>query len=191
MAGWTTKINGVSYRATIVAGKTVYDPPLPDEQIARDKQRMREMAKAGKAPGCVTDSTFFAGVGTLDKQFADDPAGLARIVAKAKAKGYTPMPGDFYQPGLADDEGDPQAFVKSRGEVQERCIERGVPCEGSCKVTDAEAPARPERARKRRVTLGKDIVARHLRERQAANPELNVKTETADIIEKHGGNHVD
>ncbi|MAH50426.1 hypothetical protein CMI37_31685 [Candidatus Pacearchaeota archaeon] len=189
---YKVKINGKVHDVSFVDGKKVYDPPLDSSTKKRDKERFNDMVESGQAFGCVTDSTFMAGVGTLDKQFEGDEVALDRIVETAKQKGYTPMPGDFYQPGLADYEGDPKAFVKSRADVRERCIERGVPCEGSVKVGEEEVPAQPERVIKKRVKLAKDIVARKLAQAKKRNPDLNVAQTRSEIIEKHGNNkHLD
>ena len=190
MSSYTLKINGTTHRVTLHSdGTKTYDPPLEDE--GKWKGRFKQMVSSGQAPSCVTDSTFLAGVGTLEKQFEGDPEGLARVVENAKAMGYTPSPYDFYQPGLADVEGSPKAFCKTRGEVRERCIERGVPCSGSVNVGEHEVAPRPERAKKKRKRLADDIVNRKLQERLADNPSLNVADTKADIIETHGAKHAD
>jgi|2_EtaG_2_1085320.scaffolds.fasta_scaffold00414_9 hypothetical protein len=182
---WKTKINGKTYTAKMVNGAVEYDPPMPADQLAREKQNMAGMAEARRAPGCVTDSTFFAGVGTLSEQFRGEERQLSQMVANAKANGYTPANGDFYQEGLADYPGDPKAFVKSRGEVRERCLERGVPCHGSVNVSEHEVAARPERVKK--TKLADDIVNRKVMDIKKAGG--HVKSESAirqEIVEKHG-----
>jgi hypothetical protein len=95
-----------------------------------------EMCALQQAPRCTTDVELFRGVGTLEKQIKH-PVTLKRLIAAAKAKGYTPGPNDFYCDGLADDFGDPKAFIPptgGRGHIKKVCEERDVDCHGLVKV---------------------------------------------------------
>ncbi len=92
------------------------------------------MRKKVSAPSIVTDSTYFAGRGTLDKQFNGDIPQLAFRAKTAARNGRKPNINDVYEPCLADFPGDPKAFVPADGgrSYVRRLVEaKGVPAEGA------------------------------------------------------------
>lgn len=104
------------------------------ESTAADAARLTEMLETREVPRLMTDSVFFAGVGTLADQFAGDEKMLETVVARAKAKGYNPSYTDFYNPRLADDVGDPKAFIPATGgrhHVRQVLEERDWSCDGA------------------------------------------------------------
>ena len=138
-------------------------------------------------PGVRTDSQFFAGIGTLEKQFKGDPEGLQRVVQAARSKGYNPSPHDLYDPGMCRSEvgmGDPEAFVSQRdgrGEVQRRLKKRGW---GS----DRMGVKGEQREPKPDVALAPDIVERLAIEAATRDPSLRTKKKQEIremIVEKH------
>ena len=121
-----------------------------DEQRQASYEAMRkkgvphrgaEMLALQQPPGSKTDREQFANVGTLDKQLGDD---ADYICGQARKRGYNPSPHDLYMENLADEPGDPKAFVKSRGDILRRCEERGVPCRGLVNYTPPEKPVARE-----------------------------------------------
>lgn len=117
---------------------------LNGQSVTREQALSRTADKGCKTicrdrrgPAPKTDTSFFAGFGTLSKQFEGDEAALERIVSSARASGYNPNADDVYQPGLAEYEGDPSAFVPregARGHIRRVCEERGMACHGSVEV---------------------------------------------------------
>lgn len=65
--------------------------------------------------GLVTDAEFLKGHRTLGQQFKGAEDQLADVVAGARARGYEPHYTDVYMGELADDVGDPKAFVPASG----------------------------------------------------------------------------
>jgi len=63
------------------------------------------------APAIRTDATFLRGRGTLLQQCDGDEKEVKRIVDGARKQGYTPNMYDTYEPCLADNCGDPRAFL--------------------------------------------------------------------------------
>lgn len=99
-----------------------------------DNDRLTEMLERQESPRCMTDSVFFAGVGTLADQFEGDEKMLETVVARARAKGYNPSYTDFYNSRLADDVGDPKAFIPATGgrhHVRQVLEERDWTCDGA------------------------------------------------------------
>jgi hypothetical protein len=160
------------------------------EQIAMGAApRMAEMIALRKAPRVMTDSVFFEGRGTLDKQFEGTPCGqLDELINAAKAAGYTPNPNDVYEPGLAEFFGDPKAFVPptgGMGHVQRVCEERGVGCQGAINLKGRAPEKEPEHCR-----LAPDLVQEQVAAMVAANPELRYTADprelAEEVVSKHG-----
>lgn len=77
------------------------------------------MLACQRFPGTKTEVMYFEGRHTLASQFAGNDAQLQAVVAAAQARGYTPGTYDIYEPGLADDLGDPKAFITPSGGTTE------------------------------------------------------------------------
>ena len=65
--------------------------------------------------GLVTDNEFLAGHGTLAQQFDGAEDQLKDVLDGARARGFTPGIHDVYLSSIADDVGDPKAFVPPDG----------------------------------------------------------------------------
>lgn len=88
-----------------------------------------------RPPGCVTNKVFLRGFGKLRDQFQSQED-FNVVLQGARAKGYEPSSNDVYLSAIADDIGDPKAFVKddARGHIKKVCEERGWNCDGLVKV---------------------------------------------------------
>lgn len=134
---WKEKINGVLYDVKVVDGKVIHDPPLPESIRKKSAANMKEIVRTKQFPGAKTDTTFFAGRGTLQDQFKHDPIYLNEIIKGAKEDGYTPSPHDVYFASLARKKGDRRAFVsqaEGTGKIKKIVQGDGNACEGSIKV---------------------------------------------------------
>ena len=153
---------GVQYRVTIVAGKTVYDPPLPKQIVKRNAKRLKAMLDAQSPPRSMTDVELFADVGTLDKQYRGEEQYLDSIVAGARKHGFNPNPHDFYMGNMARFVGDPEAFVPptgGRGHIRKVCEQRGIPSSGAVNLAGREPEVDPweaiEATQKRAKEVGR------------------------------------
>lgn len=106
---YTVKINGVKY--TVENG--VYDPPLPQERIERDKRVCQDMLESGKPPGHRTDTSFHAGRGSLLSQLEGDEVWAKHLAAQAKKRGVNLTGAETYIGQLDDaNGGNPDAFFR-------------------------------------------------------------------------------
>lgn len=138
-----------------------------------------------------TDSTFFAGAGTLLDQFDGDEAELNRVMTNCKKQGGKPSLNDFYAPGIARSTGDPAAFIPAsggRGYVKQLCEQRGTGCEGMVNVK-----ARPKDKPLPKTRLAKKTVKRIMRHeiRQDPSKAQNLPALRQAIIEKHGSSNTE
>lgn len=134
---WKEKIEGVTYEVTFVDGVKVHTPPLPEHIRKKGAENMKEILRTKTFPAAKTDTTFFAGRGTLEDQFKNDPMYLKEIIDGAKADGYTPSPHDVYFASLARKKGDRRAFVsqaEGTGKIKKIVQADGNACDGSIKV---------------------------------------------------------
>lgn len=143
--------------------------------------RMAEMFALRTAPRVMTDSVYFAGVGSLDKQFGSAPCGqLDALIAAAKSHGFTPGVNDVYDSGLADFFGDPKAFVPptgGRNHIRRTCEERGVSNYGPVQVR-APQPEKPPEMCRLAPDLAEEIVNGMIRE----NPDLARTVDRRDLL---------
>lgn len=132
------KINGVDHKVSFVGGEKVYDPPLGRDFVRETNRRFRDMVESKRPPNSNTDKEFFSDRGTLADQFADDPESLNDVVSAARKKGYNPHYQDVYMEPLADEPGDPSAFITpsgGRSQVKRVCEEKGLECHGQIEVS--------------------------------------------------------
>lgn len=179
------KINGTIYTLIKNSDGTVsYDPPLPESEIRRGQNNIREAMMSKTFPGLKTENSFFAGRGTLQDQFKDDPEFLKQIIDGARAKGYNPSPYDVYLQTVAREDGDLDAWVSQAdglGKVRKVCEDRGLYCEEL--GTERREVAPPER-----VALADDLVAEKVAEYKCI-PEFAGKSDgelREFVIDKHG-----
>ena len=105
---------GIEYTVTVSGGCLQFDPPLPEGLEGRKVYNFADMLISRRGPKLNTETAKLSGVGTLDKQFEDDPAYLKNLTDNVKRMGFTPKPTDIYleqlvRPGYKL--GDPEAFV--------------------------------------------------------------------------------
>ncbi|MEA3351195.1 MAG: zinc ribbon domain-containing protein [Chloroflexota bacterium] len=108
------------------------DPPLDKCPIC-GKLKLRRLIGC---PALHTDTSYIAGIGTLQDQF-DNEGELMRVVNAAKKNGYTPKATDIYEPGMANKCGDPAAFVPHtdpKTHIRRVCEKRDVTCHGAVEV---------------------------------------------------------
>lgn len=127
--------------------------------------KLAEMLATRRAPGCVTDDTFFVGR-KGGQQFADSPDAGDYYAADLRKVGGSPA-GKVYMHGLARYPGDPEAWVSSRGEVAEVCRKRGWSCKGQVNVKGDQYadPIKP-------VELDPDLVTNEVELLVSQNPEI-------------------
>ena len=143
-----------------------------------ESPRLAEMLACQQAPKANTDVEFFQGHGTLAKQFEGDELNLGKLVKAAKAKGYTPNPNDIYMRGLANDFGDPLAFVPAtggRGHVKKVCESRNWGCDGAVKVKQRDITPTPD------VPLAPDLVEQGVKQIIAAEPDIVRKADKKEL----------
>jgi putative FmdB family regulatory protein len=88
----------------------VFEPAESDETRKCPKCKAEAMRLFGVPAVIGTDTAYYRGRGTLEKQFGSDHD-LKIRVRQAMRHGYRPSPNDVYEPGLAKYIGDPDAFV--------------------------------------------------------------------------------
>lgn len=169
----------------MVNGELVWEPPFTPEEDAAAQDRFRDMLDSGRAPGCMTDSVFLAGLSTNGSQFEgqENVGDYYKTVAKAAG---VDVQGKTYLSTLAERPGDPKAWVTGRGDVQRVLEERGWSGEGAVNVK-----ARRDRAKPQPVGIADDIVQEHVERRIAADPGLaekpmeEVREQVRDEIKPH------
>ena len=129
----------------LVCGKLVATngPAETDADRAAGAQRMQEILESRRAPGLSTDTSFFAGVGTLDKQIKD-PARLQKLKDNARREGIPLTGNELYQSGLCRDghDLDPRACISQsdgKARIRKMVEASGTGCEGSITVKAREA----------------------------------------------------
>lgn len=150
------------------------------ETTDADRARMADILESHVMPGGMTDDSWLAQHGTLEKQFAGDPDGLNAVIAGAKKHGITPNPNSVYMPSLAKEVGDPQAFVMGRGDVERVCRDRNV----DCIPTSIGAPKHTRITREPKTVkphLAPDLAAQMAKKMVERNPELK-RLDKSDLI---------
>lgn len=129
----------------------------------REIARFADMVRLRRAPGVKTDSTHFAG---RHNQFADRPDVGDFYARELRAMGGSPV-GKQYVSQIARYPGDPEAWVSSRSEIQERCERRGWTCQGDVTVKPpVMAEPKPD------VVLDPKLVDEEVAREIAKNPEI-------------------
>lgn len=179
------RYNGISYtEIKYEDGRVEHDPPLPEGLLEKWAGNFAEIVRTRKGPGLKTENNFFAGRGTLAEQFKDDPGFLERIVSRARAKGFEPNPNSVYFESVANDDGDPDAFVtqaEGLGKLRKVCEKRGLYCEELGTQKFDVAPSQ-------NVRLAEDLVQEQMAKyRQTPEHEKTSDAELREfVIETHG-----
>jgi len=139
-------------------------------------------------PALRTDTSFLASKPTLRDQFQSEGE-LMRVVNSARKLGHEPSAASVYNPFLANQCGDPAAFIPHTNpisHVKKLAISRGTGCNGAVNVK-APAPKDPEPTPR----LAKDIVDQHVARLAKQDPGVLQRGPKAmaklreSIIEKH------
>ena len=176
------KIEGVKYKVE----NGVYDPPLPEDRVAKDKDNFDEICRTRQCPGLRTDTNFHAGRGTILDQMDGDPQWTQHLVNQALKQGYNPGINDVYLGQLADRTGDPDAWFKP-GEGRSELIKRAKK-----KGKGVEAPGVSVEARPYQEKQGPQlnpVVTKRLMNTYRASGEASGKCdrELKDfVVKKHG-----
>ena len=151
--------------------------------------RFAEMAALQRAPRCMTDDVFFAGMPRLAEQMT--PKVLRNVVAAARRHGYNPSPDATYHSGLARFQGDPEAFVtrsQGRGYIKRLCERRGWACDGA--VTVAARPPEHDYADQSHATpMAEKLIQSHARDMVTKDPSLarlNRQALREKVLQTHG-----
>jgi hypothetical protein len=150
-----------------------------------NKPGFAEMLAMRKAPSAETESTFLSNFGKLLDQFDGDEHYTDAVVAAARKQGYNPSPNDVYQPALASQMGDPQAFIKSRGEAIAVAEERGAELEinGRTVVKHRQPEVDPYETAPQ---LSNDLAAPEVAKLMKSNNKLSAGEAREAVNEKHG-----
>ena len=134
-------------------------------RLAGESHMLAEMFALSQPPQIRTDNTFMEGH-CNGNQFEDKPWLGDWYAAQAKEAGVD-ITGAVYLSGMARFPGDPEAWVRGRGDVQRLCEERGWGCQGAVQVkrNDFEPPA-PD------VDVADDIVFERALDMIETNPDL-------------------
>jgi predicted nucleic acid-binding Zn ribbon protein len=154
-------------------------------QRGKDEQELycprcgRKLMQTNPVHGLVTDTTFMIGSHVNDGFGGDE---RTRKLARARAKELgVSVAGKRFCPGLVDSEGndpyDPRAWVSSRADVQNRCVEKGWGCKGSINVTPRKSDTEPEP-----YQCNPNFVEEEIAEIQDEHGPLSAK-ETAELRE--------
>lgn len=121
-----------------------------------------------QAPGVHgTDTTAFAGFGSLKKQLGRD---FDRVTESAKKHGYTPGSHDVYNPTFARFEGDPRAFSsQAQGVAHYRKL---AEIEGTGATGDISVAPRLKEPKKLTKKLAPDILNAKLKQEAKRNPDI-------------------
>ena len=117
------------YKADGSVEQTV-GPEFTAEDRAKHKENFETMLRTRKVPVCVTDDQFMNHFGVNGSQFANRPEQGDYYKQKAEAAGVS-VKGKVYISQLANEPGDPRAWVSGRGDIQRICEERGWGVQGS------------------------------------------------------------
>ncbi len=185
---YKVRINGESYTVTVGPnGESVYDPPLPQSRVERDRENIQDIVRTGKCPGLQTDTGFLGGRGTLLDQMEGDSAYVDRIVHNARRQGYEPGASDVYISQLARFPGDRQAFLRAgegKKEIERRCRERGLACQGSVNVKGKDyVESEPVKLSKK----NQDQMMRYYRKHEGVSKaDMSDSELRQHVIKKHG-----
>jgi hypothetical protein len=159
-----------------------------------NNDKMAAMIAMQKTPRGMTDDVFWEGIQGrgrgmfLADQFEGEPHYFKALMKAAKAQGFTPNQGDFYDPGLARHLGDPLAFIPrsgARGHVKKVCEMRGLPCHGAVNIKGRSIDVDPlEKA----PALHEDIIRHRIKEKAAGQPLTKKKLQNLreEVVATHG-----
>jgi hypothetical protein len=101
-----------------------------------ESHAIAEMCAFQAAPGVDTDAIFMMGRPTGRDCFGDseiEEVAFQNALKKAKKAGVS-IQGKTYSTAIAQERGDPGAWISGKGDMKRRCIETGSSCEGDVKV---------------------------------------------------------
>lgn len=154
-------------------------------RAAGTSHNLAKIFALGQPPGASTDREFFANRGMLGDQFDGDDEMLKTVVTRARRRGYNPNANDVYLPALANEVGDPAAFVPATGgraHVKKVCESRGEECRGMVNVKAAATEPQQMPA-----AIAPDIVEREIVQQIREQPGLKPKRKQLrqQFLERH------
>ena len=144
---------------------------------------MADMLASRQGPGLKTDTSMYAGFGTLEKQFEDNQPHLRKITEEAQKRGYKPNPNYVYEPSLATFVGDPLAFVppnEAENHIRHVCEKRGMGCQGAVNIKPPQVePKQGPRLAEDLVREGVGIICRENPDK-AFKPQRELREEAIE-----------
>lgn len=122
------------------------------------------------APGCMTDNVF--NQSRNGDQWGKNQGWIGDKYAETARAAGVSITGATYLHGLAAYPGDPKAWVRSRGDVQRVCEERGWGCHGAVNIKAPEPMEDPALHPKRNIAVADDIISAATQKALEAHPEL-------------------
>jgi hypothetical protein len=155
------------------------------ESTSLDHDRLQDSLKARRGPVLNTDATFMQGRIGKDQFETENPhfAHVGEMYRrKAEAAGVNTR-GRYYLHSLANEPGDPEAWVDSKDDIRRVCEKRNWACDGAVKIGQDLDRDRPPPTPYRPAD---DLVSDRLHDIFEDNPESVPKSETEfnDLKEK-------
>lgn len=156
--GWFDEVHGEVATADF--------PWYVAQRLAGTSHKMAKMLVTGRTPFIMTDDVFLAG---LTRQF-EGPIGsmMGDYYHQVAAQHGVDVTGAVYFPGLASFPGDPQAWIRSRGDVARVAEEKNLTIRGGM----LDRQARRDEAPPPDIDVADDLVENRVREMVEANPDL-------------------
>lgn len=148
---------------------TISDNPAIQEHYLRCREEgtshaLSEMFALSQPPMSNTDREFLEGRGGAFDQWSGNHAQGDWYKAQAEAAGVD-VTGAVYMSGLASHPGDPEAWVRGRGDVQRIVEKRGWDSEGSVNVKAYRPQERPQ------IDVADDILEEEVQTIMEEHPE--------------------
>lgn len=160
--GWPTVTNHRGIQARYVAMR-----------LDGTSHSLAEMFALQQAPAAKTDSEFNKGH-CNGNQFEDTPF-LGDYYGRLAEEAGVDVTGAVYKSGLARFPGDPQAWVRDRGDVARLVEARGWGCEGDVNVRAQQIEPGPD------IAVADDIVEQRVMAKMDANPDLVHERRPQDV----------
>ena len=165
-------VEGVEY--PVISTNEAVQEAYEEMRRAGQSHNMSEMLALRQSPCIKSDTTFLHGH-CNGNQFEANPELGDHYKAIAAAAGVN-VQGAVYKSGLARFPGDPEAWVRDRGDVKRLCEQRGWGCEGDVTVKRQDFEPEPD------IDVADDIVRDRMVQAIEANPDL-AHTDQQELFE--------
>lgn len=184
------KRNGITYEVTQGPNGPIYNPPLPEDWVAKGKKNLKEMVDECSPPGTQGDDTsFHRGRGSILNQFDGDEVYADYAAKKARSAGIQVGTNDVYmgQLGAPDN---PRAWFKpseGRAELKKRAEKDGLGIDMPGLYVEPK-PYDPSKQKK--VPLNPKIANNLVKQYRAAGKAdgMSDKELKKHVVKKHGRN---